>query len=329
MGSNALTQARKLAPGKLAPSHMFSFALPLLLIALTGCPSAGQDARNNGVVESKAPALSADSAYEHIKTQVAFGPRVPGTEAHARQLAWMLEYLKARAEVVVEKPFTYRTTRGKEIQLTNVFARFNASAEDRILLVAHWDTRPTADQDDDNAKRSQPIEGANDGASGTALLLEIANVLARNQPPIGVDLLFVDGEDLGPTGEDMYLGAKHFAANEGTTYRPLYGILVDMIADQNPVFPVETNSHTSAPEVVERVWRTAEEIGLGNYFRRNFQGSIEDDHVPLNKAGIRTINIIDFDYPYWHTSRDVLAHTSPQGLGIVGRVLLELIFRGG
>ena len=301
----------------------------MLLVVLLGCPSAGQDTRNNGAVGSKAPVISADSAYEHIKTQVAFGPRVPGTEGHARQLAWMLEYLRARADTVIEQPFTFRTTRGRELKLTNVFARFNASAPDRILLVAHWDTRPSADQEDEGPKRSQPVEGANDGASGTALLLEIANVLARNKPPIGVDMLFVDGEDFGPTGEDMYIGAKHFAANEGTTYRPLYGIVVDMIADQNPVFQVEENSQSSAPEVVERVWRTAEELGLGNYFRRSSQGAIEDDHVALNKAGIRTIDIIDFDYPFWHTTQDVLAHTSPVGLGVVGKVLIELIFRGG
>ena len=305
--------------------------MPLVLLVVAGCPSAGQDARNGSVVAGKAPALSADAAYEHIKTQVAFGARVPGTAAHSKQLAWMLDYLRERADTVVTQSFAHTTTMGTRLDLTNVFARFNPTVPDRLLLLAHWDTRPTADEDPDESKRGQPIAGANDGASGVALLLEIANVLARHAPPIGVDILLVDGEDYAP--DNMYLGAKYFAANLPAGYRPLYGILVDMIADQNPLYPIEANSHSSAPEVVDRVWRTAEELGFGAYFKRTSQGAVEDDHVPLNQAGIRTINIIDFDYgpgnQYWHTHQDVLDHTSPRGLGVVGAVLLELIFRGG
>jgi Zn-dependent M28 family amino/carboxypeptidase len=305
--------------------------MPLVLLVVAGCPSAGQDARNGSVVAGKAPALSADAAYEHIKTQVAFGPRAPGTEGHAKQLTWMLDYLRARADTVLTQPFVHTTTMGSTLALTNVFARFNPAAPDRLLLLAHWDTRPTADEDLDESKRAQPITGANDGASGVALLLEIANVLSQHAPPIGVDILLVDGEDYAP--DNMYLGAKHFAANLPGPYRPLYGILVDMIADENPAYPIEANSQSAAPEVVDRVWRTAEELGFGAYFKRTSQGAVEDDHVPLNQAGIRTIDIIDFEYgagnQYWHTHEDVLARTSPHGLGVVGAVLLELIFRGG
>ncbi|MGQ0815497.1 MAG: M28 family peptidase [Gemmatimonadota bacterium] len=305
--------------------------LPLMLFVLAGCPSAGQEAGGNTAAQSNAPPLVADSAYQHIRTQVAFGPRVPNTDGHRKQLEWMLAYLRERADTVTTQSWTQNTTMGAQLALTNVFARFNPSAADRVLLLAHWDTRPTADEDGDESKRGEPISGANDGASGTALLLEIANVLSKHEPPIGVDLLFVDGEDYAPN--NMYLGAKYFAANLPSGYRPLYGILVDMIADQNPAYPIESNSKEMAPEVVDRVWRTAEELGLGNHFRRSSQGAIEDDHMPLNRAGIRTINIIDFDYgpgnSYWHTSADVLENTSPRGLGVVGTVLLELIFRGG
>lgn len=308
--------------------------LPLLMVVLTGCPSASKDADADGAtVRAQAPKLASDSAFAHIKTQVAFGPRVPGSEAHQRQLDWMLQHLRARADTVSTQEFSYQTTKGTKLQLTNVFARFNPAAPDRILLVTHWDTRPTANEDPDESKRKEPISGANDGASGTALLLEIASVLSQNKAPIGVDLLFVDGEDYGPDGTDMYLGAKHFAANLPPGYRPLYGVLVDMIGDESPVFGIEANSQEKAPEVVDRIWRTAEEIGLGNIFRRTSIGGIEDDHVWLNQAGIRTADIIDFDYGpangYWHTSQDVLEHTSPKGLDAVGRVLLELIFRGG
>ena len=304
--------------------------MPLMLV-LAGCPSAGQDTRNATTVESKAPRLSADSAFEHIKTQVAFGPRVPGMAGHRKQLEWMLQYLRGRADTVIEQSFSQTATTGRKLQLSNVFARFNPASPDRVLLVAHWDTRPTADEDQDPERQQQPISGANDGASGVALLMEIANVLSKNEPPIGVDLLFVDGEDYA--ADNMYLGAKYFAANLPAGYKPLYGILVDMIADQNPVFPIEPSSKDFAPEVVERVWRTAEEIGYGNYFRRGGGTGVEDDHYALNQAGIRTIDIIDFDYgpgnSYWHTSGDTLEHTSPLGLGVVGAVLLELIFRGG
>ena len=308
--------------------------LPLMVFVLTGCPSAGSDTNAQPATasaQSVAPKISGDSAYEHIKTQVAFGPRVPNTAGHRAQLAWMREYLAERADTVIVQFWTHTTAKGTELQLTNLFARINADAPDRVLLLAHWDTRPTADEDRDEARRDQPIDGANDGASGTALLLEMANVMAKNAPPIGVDILLVDAEDYGP-GE-MYLGAKFFAANVAPGYRPLYGILVDMIADKNPRYPVESNSKELAGEVVERVWRTAEQLGYGNYFRRSSQGAIEDDHMPLNRAGIRTIDIIDFEYgsgnEFWHTSQDVLENTSPRGLEIVGTVLLELIYRGG
>lgn len=307
---------------------LFCLFAPVALL-LAGCPSSGQNAQTDSEsFQAKAPKLNADSAWAHIKTQVDFGPRVPGMPGHEKQLAWMLEYLRSRADSVIEQPLSYKTTKGKQLQLTNVIARFNPDAQDRVLLVTHWDTRPTANEDPDERRQSEPISGANDGASGTALLLEIANVLKANKPPIGVDLLFVDGEDFGPTGEDMYIGAKYFAANPRTP-KPLYAILVDMIGDQNPEYLVEANSQSSAPEVVDRVWRMAEKLGYANHFKRASIGGIEDDHVPLNKAGFRTIDIIDFDYAYWHTTGDVLEHTSPLGLGIVGAVLLELIFQGG
>jgi Zn-dependent M28 family amino/carboxypeptidase len=215
--------------------------------------------------------------------------------------------------------------------MSNVIARFNSGARDRVLLVAHWDTRPTADMDFN--RPNEPIPGANDGASGTAVLLEMANVLSRHAAPIGVDILLVDGEDYGPGERDMYLGAKHFAANRPQGFEPLYGILVDMVGDHTPVFLIEGNSLEMAPEVIERVWSVAEQLGLGAMFPRREGGHITDDHVPLNRAGIRTINIIDFDYgpdnQYWHTHQDIVENTSPVGLGAVGRVLTALIYHGG
>jgi hypothetical protein len=304
----------------------------IFVLMLAGCQGSADQEVVTGA--TSAPPFSADSAWSYLQKQVSFGPRVPGTKGHSDQLAWMTEFLRARADTVILQPFTHTHTQsGKTLQLTNVFARFRPEANVRVLLIAHWDTRPTADYDDDPVKQKQPIHGANDGASGAAVLLELANVLKRHSPPIGVDLLFVDGEDYGPDSDDMYLGATHFAVNQPAGYKPMYGILLDMIADQNPVYPEEGNSKDMAPEVVERVWRTAEQIGLGQYFPRRSGGYITDDHIPLNRAGIRTVDIIDLDYgpgnAYWHTSDDVVANTAPKGLEVVGTVLAELIYRGG
>lgn len=272
-------------------------------------------------------------AYELLTRQVEFGPRVPGTSGHARQLAWMQEYLGSRADTVEVQPFVHVTAKGDTLRLTNVLARFRPESRDRILLVAHWDTRPTADNEEQESARRQPIPGANDGASGTAVLLALADVLSRHPAPIGVDLLLVDGEDYGPGQEDMYLGATHFAANLPPGYRPLYGIVVDMVGDQDPEYRIEAYSQQYAPEVVERVWTLADGLGYGGVFRRSYGGAISDDHLPLNRAGIRTIDIIDFDYGpgnrYWHTLEDRVENTSPKGLEAVGVVLTELIYRGG
>jgi glutaminyl-peptide cyclotransferase len=305
--------------------------LVLLLAPLVGCPGSGQSANGSTAGNgTAAPPFSADSAYAYLRKQVSFGPRVPGMPGHKAQLDWMLEFLRARADTVIRQDFTHTHTHsGMPLPMTNLLARFNPGAGQRILLLAHWDTRPTADNESDEDRRNQPIPGANDGASGTAVLLELANVLKQHSPPIGVDLLFVDGEDYGPDSSDMYLGATHFAANLPSGYKPLYGILLDMVGDHNPTFLMEGNSEQYAPEVLERVWRLAEQLGHSAVFQRRSTGGITDDHVPLNRAGIRTIDIIDFDYPHWHTAADIVENTSPRGLDLVGRVLTELIYRGG
>src|SRR5690606_7161869 len=184
--------------------------------------------------EVEAPPFDGQAAFALLERQVEFGPRVPGSPGHAAQLAWMEEYLRERADTVILQHFDHRAKRGGTIRMTNVFARFRPELPDRVLFLAHWDTRPTADNDPDPSRRNEPILGANDGASGVAVLLQLADVLSRHSPPIGVDLLFTDGEDFGP--DEMYLGATYFAANPvpGPGYRPLYGVLVDMVGDRNP-----------------------------------------------------------------------------------------------
>ena len=306
-----------------------------IALAVSACETTDEPSpgRSTTATQVDVPDFDGARAHAHIERQVGFGPRVPGSSGHAEQLAWMEAYLRERADTVVLQPFDHTAKSGEVVRMSNVFASFRPDARDRILLVTHWDTRPTADMDPDPKRKTEPILGANDGGSGTAVLLELADVLSRHSPPIGVDLLFTDGEDYGP-GE-MYLGATHFAANPvpGPGYRPLYGILVDMVGDRRPVFPIEYHSYQYAPEVVERVWRAAEDAGYRHIFVRRHGGAIEDDHIPLNRAGIRTIDIIDFDYgpgnAYWHTTSDVLENTAPDGLEAVGKVILRLIFQGG
>lgn len=272
-----------------------------------------------------------------VQRQVAFGPRVPGTTAHAEALAWMTTFLETRADVTEQMPFTHVTQEGETLSLTNVWASFKPEATSRVLVLAHWDTRPVAERAADVADRDNPIPGANDGASGVAIVLAIADALAERPPEVGVDLLLTDGEDWGHDPvtlatftPDMFLGARHFAEIRGDTYRPLYGILLDLVGDQNPRFPKEGFSLQFAPEVVDRVWDLAQELGYAAVFPASPPGQpITDDHVPLNEAGIRTINIIDFDYPFWHTPEDTLDKVSSATLEIVGDVVLTMIRRQG
>ena len=308
------------------------------VFGLGGCSDGGAVPGDGGGVaaqripeeERRAPTFDGEAALALIETQLSFGPRVPGTPGHAAQLEWMTSYLRDRADTVTTQEFTHTGPGGEMLELTNVFARFRPDARDRILLVAHWDTRPTADNETDAALRDTPIPGANDGGSGTAVLLQLADVLSSHSPPLGVDLLLVDGEDYAPN--HMYLGATYFAEH-ALGYEPLYGILLDMVGDRTPRYPQEGYSRNYAPEVVERVWRMAERLGYAAYFPRSPGIPISDDHVPLNEAGIRTINIIDFDYgpanAYWHTHQDDLPNVGPEGLEVVGTVVAELIYRGG
>ena len=278
------------------------------------------------------PDFDGSRALTFLEQQVAFGPRIPGSPGHAAQLEWMLGILEDLADTVTVDTFPHRSLAGDELSLFNVFARFNPDADRRLLLLAHWDTRPMSDASLDPALGSIPVPGANDGASGVAVLLELAGRLGEQPPTVGVDLLFTDGEDYGP-GE-MFLGANHFSASLPDGYSPEYGILLDMVGDSDPRFPVEGNSARMAPEVVQRVWGIAERMGYRRYFPLEVGLSLGDDHVPLNQAGIPTVDIIDFTYggednPYWHTPDDLPANTSARSLEIVGDLVTQIVYMGG
>lgn len=296
---------------------------------LAGCGSEGPSGPTPG-----SPSFDGESAMSLVRDQVNFGPRVPGTPGHAAQLDWMLARLAAVAPEVSADTFQFVTTASDSLTLVNVQARFQPDLSRRILLLAHWDTRPTSDQESDPALRAMPLAGANDGASGTAVLLELAELMGENPPPVGVDLLLVDGEDYGPGVEDMLLGARHYAEGiPGLAQRPVYGLLLDMVGDADPSFPVEGNSAQAANVVVQKVWRAAARLGYRDYFPTTVGARLTDDHVPLIAAGLPTANLIDFTYgpgnAYWHTQQDVPENLSASTLEMVGRVVTELVYSGG
>lgn len=273
-----------------------------------------------------APPFDAEFAWEVLKTQVEAGPRVPGTGGHRVTLAYLQELLERYADEVELEQFTVSPPGGDTLSLTNVVAHFRSGEGRPVLLAAHWDTRPRADQEIEPARRDLPIPGANDGASGVAVLLGVARALAQSPPPGPVDIVLFDGEDWGAEGRWMYLGSKEFARRHAE-YRPRMGILLDMVADRDLRILQEGYSLQCCPAVVELVWETAARLGYGAFFPPRLGPYVLDDHIPLIEAGMRVINLIDFDYPAWHTLGDDLTQVSRESLAVVGRVVMEILFR--
>lgn len=271
------------------------------------------------------------SSFSYIQSQVAFGPRVPGTPAHEKMGDWLDSLLRQRADTVVVQSWTHLTAAKTKLPLRNFIARFNPAADKRLLLLAHWDSRPVSDSPT-SRDSSHAVLGANDGGSGVALLLGVADVLKRTPPAIGVDLLFVDGEDYGDftkSPNDVLIGSRYYGAHQLAGSRPLYAVLFDLVADKDLQIYQEGNSLVGAPEVVELVWDTAKELGYGGYFIASPRHTLIDDHLELQKAGIRAIDVVDFDYPAWHTQYDTIDKVSAASLQVVGDVAVELIRREG
>ena len=273
-----------------------------------------------------------DAALRYVEAQVAFGPRVPNTEGHRRTGDWIAAHLARTADSVEVQAFTHVTAAGDTLRLRNFIGRFRPDAAERVLLLAHWDTRPRADRSRNLADQRQPVPGANDGASGVAVLLGVADVLAAQPPAVGVDLLFVDGEDYGEfsdpdggIGPDVLLGSRHYAATRADTPAPLFAVLFDMVGDADLQVYQEGYSAARAPEVVTRVWDVARELGYGDVFQPTVRYTLTDDHIPLLDRGIRAIDVIDYDYPHWHTVEDTPDKVSAASLKIVGDVAVRLV----
>ena len=283
------------------------------------------DSSPSTLVEDNDGTFNAKRAFAYLERQCEFGPRVPGTAIHQETGVYLFAELKKYADEVAFQPFEFRH-QDRTIQMNNILARFGEDSGGKMLLAAHWDTRPFADRDPNPANRNTPILGANDGASGVAVLLEVARVLKSRPPPIQIIIVLFDGEDYGRTVSTMFLGSTHFAENMGK-WKADFGILLDMVGDQTLELPMERYSWNAARDLMEAIWSRAEELGLPA-FQRRLGPAIMDDHLPLIQAGLPTIDIIDFDYPYWHTVEDTPDKCSAESLEVVGRLVLDIIYSG-
>ncbi len=287
------------------------------------------------------PDFNGDSAFAYVKKQVDFGPRVPDSKAHSKCATYLIKELKNFSDTVIVQKANIKVFDGKTFQIQNIMALFNPASKERVLLCAHWDTRPWADQDVERKK--EPIDGANDAGSGVGVLLEIARQLKKTKPNIGIDILLLDLEDYGqpsgspfPQQEDSYgLGTQYWAKNIPVPdYHPMYGILLDMVGAPMATFGMEEYSRQYAPTVVKKVWDTAVRLGYPDYFIYKETGAITDDHYYINEiAKIPTIDIIHHDPltrssfgSYWHTHNDNINAVDKNTLKVVGQTLLAVIF---
>jgi hypothetical protein len=283
------------------------------------------------------PQFDGLKAYQYLEEQCAFGPRVPGNNAHQRCGDYLTELLKQSADKVQTQWFEYRDRKDstRVFRGRNIIASYNLQPKKkyRVLLCAHWDSRPFADQEKDAALRSQPVLGANDGASGVAVLLEMARIFRQYPLEFGVDIVLFDLEDIGDIGAGLNgdtlnpfcIGSQYFVENAGN-YQPQYGILLDMIGDKSLTIKREGYSQANAPVVMNKIWRAAREVGARAFVDEPGEALI-DDHIPFLQKGIPVVDLIDFDYAYWHTVADTPDKCSPKSLQQVGDVLIKLLYQ--
>ncbi len=319
----------------------------LAFLTVVGC--AGDNPKNEVVEETKpqptktnlvAPKVNGDSAYAFVKQQVDFGPRIPGTKSHNHCADWLQTKLSSYISDVKFQNGIVTTFDNNKFELRNIIASYKPELSKRILLCAHWDTRPFADRDE-GTNKNQKFDGANDGASGVGVLIEIARQLSIAQPEIGVDIILFDLEDYGqpessklPQMKDSWcLGAQYWAKNlHKPNYYAKFGILLDMVGAKGAVFPKEGNSVYFAPSVVDKVWDTASKLGYGNFFINTESSGITDDHVYINQiANIPCIDIIHYDiinsdfFAHHHRVTDNMEQIDPAILGMVGQTVLQVV----
>jgi hypothetical protein len=319
----------------------------LILLMNAGCWSGERETANRTNVPGQAatpeiPVFNADSAYYFVEKQVAFGPRVPNTQAHVQTADWLQATLRNFADTVYVQNARVRAHDGTILNIRNIIGSFQPEKTNRVLLCAHWDSRPWADHDPDPANHYKPIDGANDGASGVGVLLEIARILSLNNPRVGVDIILFDGEDYGKhrlsrerDNDSWALGSQHWSKNPHLPdYKARFGILLDMVGATGASFKHEGYSLMYAPNIIRKIWNIAAKQGFRQYFINAEGGYVIDDHYYINKnRNIPVVNIIDQRsntshgfYEHWHTVLDNMEAIDPQTLQAVGQTVTAVLF---
>ena len=315
-------------------SRLFRTILSMLpAAALMGC--AQTTASQPASAAELRVEFDGDSAAAYVAAQCAFGPRVPNTAAHSQCCDYLAAQLASRGATVTVQRASLTAYDGTRLDARNIIAEFNPDTAFRVMLLAHWDCRPWADNDPDPAKRGEPVMGANDGASGVAVLLELARQFSMKSPNIGVDILLVDAEDWGENQQEASwaLGTQHWAKNmHRDSYHPAYAILLDMVGAPEARFCKEYFSMSYAAGIVNSVWGVAQSAGHSDYFPQSYGGAVTDDHLFINQAGIKCIDIIDHRdgtgfFEQWHTTHDTPDRVDPATLKAVGQTLANLIYQ--
>lgn len=312
----------------------------LLLFSTISCGN--KNKANDSEVEEvtvQAPQFDADSAYQYTKAQVDFGPRVPNTKEHVACGNYLAQKLESFGATVTSQYADLVAFDGTLLKARNIIGAYKPESKKRIALFAHWDTRPWADNDPDEKNHKTPVLGANDGASGVGVLLEIARLIQQQQPELGIDLIFLDAEDWGDAGgaEDSWcLGAQYWSHNPHVKgYNARFGILLDMVGGKNATFFREYHSKKYAPDVLKKVWKKAGQLGYGQFFIDEDGGGTTDDHLFINRiAQIKTIDIVPNQPeceassfgPTWHTVNDNMDNIDRSTLKAVGQTVLEVIY---
>lgn len=315
------------------------------MVALISSCKAKANKDDSQKTEVATPTFNADSAYSYTKIQVDFGPRVPNTTKHDKCGAYLVNQLKKFGAKVTEQKTVVTAYDGTPLHIDNIIGSYKPETHKRVILFAHWDTRPWADNDSNKENWHKPILGANDGASGVGVLLEIARQIQKESPEIGIDIAFFDAEDYGTPqwakqqkdDENAWcLGTQYWAENPHVdNYTARFGILLDMVGGRNATFVQEGFSRDAAQNIVDKVWSRASKLGFSSYFVNSTGGYITDDHVFINKiAKIPSVDIIqtnannqDATFPYyWHTLKDNMTSVDKKTLGIVGQTVMAVIY---
>jgi len=310
------------------------------------CACGNKTSQNTPVktYQKVSPDFDADSAYSFIDKQVSFGPRVPNTPQHVACGDYLVGELKRFGADLKEQKAVLTAYNGTKLNARNIIASYGLDKKNRILLFAHWDTRPYADHDSNPDNHNKPILGANDAGSGVGVLLEVARIIQSQTPEVGVDIIFFDAEDYGaphflenqPEGEWWCLGSQYWSKNPHVAdYKAKFGILLDMVGAADATFYREYYSKRYAASIIEKVWSTARQLGYGRYFISKDGGGVTDDHVPVNEnMRIPSIDIIDYKldanhgfFPQWHTVKDDMSIINKETLKAVGQTILEVIYK--